>query len=232
MSTRILRNTADRVLYPIHWQTTGGTPTSKEPAPRDEDSGGDRQVEPGAGEGDAALRAELEQHWQRRLQSESDESRRQGEAAGRSRALAEVDELMNRLARTIESVAGHKARLRQEAEREIVELSMSVARRILRRQIMVDEEAILGLVKAALDNTSLREVTDVRVHPQFSDRIAAHLRQLGSPQAIQVIPDQTLELGAVLVETSRGCLDASLETQLDEISLGFADLARGVQRRL
>jgi flagellar assembly protein FliH len=227
MSTRILRNTADRVLYPIHWQTSGGTPTSQEPAPRDDYGANETQAGPKSGDNEAALRAELEQHWQRRLQSECEEARRQGEAAGRQRAMAELEDLLSRLARNIESVAGHKARLRLEAEREIVELSMSVARRILRRQILVDEEAILGLVKAALDNTAMREVTDVRVHPQFSERIAAYLRQLGSPQAIQVIPDPTLEIGAVLVETSRGGLDASLETQLEEISRGFADLVHG-----
>lgn len=231
MSTRILRNTGDRVLYPIHWTTTGGAPTSKEPEPSDDAEELPRPAPVHGGDDEAVLRVELEQSWQRRLHAEVEEARRQGVAAGRQQALAECEELMNRLARSIDIAAGQKARLRQEAEREVVELAMSVARRVLRRQLLVDEEAILGLVKAALENTALREVTEVRVHPQFTERIAAHLRQLGSPQAIQVVADPTLEVGAVLVETARGCLDASLETQLDEISTGFADLVEGRQRR-
>ena len=40
---------------------------------------------------------------------------------------------------------------------------------------------------------------------------------------LPLIADGTLERGAILVETARGKLDASLETQLTEIGRGLAD---------
>lgn len=164
-----------------------------------------------------------DESYQQRLEQQCELAFRQGEAAGRKSAQAEMDETSKALGRAIESAASHKIRLRQEAEREVVSLALAVARRILRRQIQVDEEAILGLVKAAFENANLREVTQVRVHPQFAGVVRNHLLAIGAPVSIQLAGDASLELGGVIVETARGCLDASADTQLDEIGRGFAD---------
>lgn len=156
---------------------------------------------------------------------------KQGEAMGRQSALAEFDEKMKAASRAIENAASHKSRLRQEAERDVVSLALAVARRIVRRQIQVDEEAILGLVKAAFDNASLREITQVRVHPQFVAVVQKHLQSVGAPVSIQLTGDASLELGGVILETARGCLDASADTQLDEIGRGFADAMSMTRRK-
>ncbi len=160
---------------------------------------------------------------QLRLEQQCELAYRQGEVAGRKNAQAEMDEMLKALGRAIESAASHKIRLRQEVERDVVSLALAVARRILRRQIQVDEEAILGLVKAAFENANLREVTQVRVHPQFAEVVRNHLLAIGAPVSIQLTGAPSLELSGVIVETARGGLDASAETQLDEIGRGFAD---------
>ena len=169
--------------------------------------------------------------FQLRLREQSEQSYRQGEAAGRNAAQAELSEKMKALGRAIENAASHKSRLRQEAERDVVGLALAMARRILRRQFQVDEEAILGLVKAAFENASLREITEVRVNPQFAGVVQNHLQSIGAPVSIRLTADGSLELGGVIVETSRGYLDASAESQLDEIGRGFAD-AVSLNRRL
>jgi flagellar assembly protein FliH len=162
---------------------------------------------------------------QLRLKEQYEVAYRQGEAMGRKTAQAELEEKMKGMSRAIENAASHKSRLRQEAERDVVSLALAVARRVLHRQIQVDEEAILGLVKAAFDNASLREITHVRIHPQFVSAVQNHLQSVGAPVSIQLTGDASLELGGVIVETARGCLDASVDTQLDEISRGFRNLS-------
>lgn len=171
----------------------------------------------------AELQRQMEQQFQQRLHTEKTEAFRQGEAAGRKQAAAEFEAVAERMARAIEEVAGHKPRLRLQAERDVVSLALAIARRVLHRQIQMDEEALLGLVKAAFENVALREVTEVRIHPQFVARIQGHLSRIGAPQAIQVKGDPSLETGAMLVETSRGTLDASIETQIEEIGRGLSD---------
>jgi flagellar assembly protein FliH len=77
----------------------------------------------------------------------------------------------------------------------------------------------------------VREITEVRLHPSLAAPVRAHLARIGAPQSIEVREDPSLEPGAVMMETARGTIDASLETQLDEIGRGLADaLGAGGQR--
>jgi flagellar assembly protein FliH len=47
---------------------------------------------------------------------------------------------------------------------------------------------------------------------------------MGLPQKVEVLSDPGLERGAVILDSKRGGLDASVETQLAEIERGLADL--------
>jgi flagellar assembly protein FliH len=50
--------------------------------------------------------------------------------------------------------------------------------------------------------------------------------QMGLPQRVEVIADAGLLPGGVTIESGRGSLDASVDTQLAEIERGFADLVK------
>jgi flagellar assembly protein FliH len=88
----------------------------------------------------------------------------------------------------------------------------------------VDDEAMLGIVKAALQRLDARELHRVRLHPQHADAVTQALAAMSLPRRVEVVADGTLELGAAVFETVRGSLDASVETQLREIERGFVDL--------
>jgi len=167
--------------------------------------------------------AEREARWRAEMEAARKQAFEQGLEEGRRQAGAQLEAVLGRLARSIEEIAGLKARLRIEAEREVVELAVAVARRVLRRELHVDPEALLGLVKAAMEKASQREMTEVRVHPSHAALVRAHLARIGAPEAIEVVADASLEPGAVILETARGTIDASLETQLEEINRGLTD---------
>ncbi len=132
------------------------------------------------------------------------------------------------VARTIEELSGLRQRFRHEAEQDVVALAIAIARRILHRELTVAPEALLGLVKAALEKIELREVHRVRVSRYDAPMVTQYLEKMGLPRPIEVIADPGLLRGAAVLESSRGALDASVETQLAEIERGFADLVRRV----
>jgi flagellar assembly protein FliH len=179
---------------------------------------------PAAGARPAPDPEESERAFAARLQAEKEQAYRQGEAAGRQAALQRLEGDFQQLARAVEEAAGYKPRLRAQAETDVVQLALAIARRILRRELQVDPEAILGLAKAALERVSLREVTEIRVAPAHVEPLTLHLGRLGAPEAIQVLADPALEPGALLLATRSGLADASAHTQLEEISRGFADV--------
>src|SRR5204862_3994370 len=147
----------------------------------------------------AALRrqaAQLQQQFEHQVREAHAAGMREGEAAGRARAAAEVQPVIERLARSMDDLAGMRARLRAEAEADLVQLSLAIARRVLRREIAIDPDALHGLVLAALQKLQAQEIARVRVHPSHVVAIAKCLQQNLNADKIEVIADSSRELGA------------------------------------
>ncbi|HUP03002.1 MAG TPA: FliH/SctL family protein [Bryobacteraceae bacterium] len=173
----------------------------------------------------AARLAQAERECQQREQAAHAAGVREGEAAGRRQGQAELQPEIARLARSIEEMAGLRARFRREAEADLIALAMAIARRVLRREIAVDPEALHGLVLGALEKMQSQEIRRVKVHPSHAAAVAACLKETGGPP-VEVIADAAREPGAVIFESERGNLDASVESQLREIERGLADRLR------
>jgi flagellar assembly protein FliH len=220
MSSRVLLPGDPRPVDPVTWRSVallrqaGATPASAQ------------ETAASAPEQIAAL----ERQWQEKVQEARAAGLREGEAAGRSRAAAEMQPVIERLGRTIEEIAGLRTRLRREAEADTVKLALAIARRVLRREMAVDPEALHGLVLAALEKLELQEVSRVRLHPSQAAAVSAWLRQAGlgtgSGASLEVVEDGACAPGTAVFETARGNLDASVESQLQEIERGLADSLR------
>ena len=163
---------------------------------------------------------------EQRLQAAYQKGFHEGQAGAQKQANAHLDAMNIRLARTIEELSGLKRRFRHEAEEDVVSLALAIARRILHRELTMAPDALLGLVKAAFEKIEVREVHRVRVRPEDAPMVQQHLEKMGPPKRIEVTGDPGLDRGAAILESSRGALDMSVDTQLAEIERGFADLVR------
>ena len=153
---------------------------------------------------------------------------RDGEAAGRAQAQADVRPVVEQLARTVKELAALRPRLREHAEEDLIRLAVAIARRIVRRELTIDPQTIKGLVKAALEQLAATETTRLRVHPEHEATVRAMLSD-GGRGAITVTGDASLGLGDAIFETARGNLDASAEKQLAEIERGLTDRFRSTR---
>ena len=189
-----------------------------------------RQVQPGAvagspgGEAIGRL-AQIEQPNNREQVREARAAGlREGEAAARNGA--ELKRTLDRLAQSIQELAGWRARLRHEAEADLVQLAVQIARRVIRREIAVDPDALRGLVTAALEKLQGQDISRVKVHPSHAALLAACLKQASGGNTVEVVADASREPGTVIFETARGNLDASVDAQLQEIERGLVDRLR------
>ncbi|MCW5978995.1 MAG: hypothetical protein KIT09_13020 [Bryobacteraceae bacterium] len=219
MLSKILDGGDARNAEPIAWRKIGKDAAGA-PAP----GGGGGQKAPDA----AALEARVAQ-LQAEIATREAQAKRagfqEGEAAARKNLEAPYRQAVAQLAAQAGELAGLKKRVRREAEEDLVKLAVAIARRILRRELSADPEAILGLVKAALGRVEAREILRVRIHPEDARTLQACLAELRLDR-VDVAPDPKLGRGAFVIETMRGDLDASIETQLQEIERGFADIVR------
>jgi flagellar assembly protein FliH len=165
-------------------------------------------------------------HVEQRIREAHAAGLREGEALSQRRAAAELQEVLERLGRSIEEISGLRQRLRHEAEHDLVRLALAIARRVLRRELAIDADAIHGLVLGALEKLQSQEICRVRVHPAHEAAVTACLRRLVTGTPVEVLADPSREPGSVVFETGRGSLDASVESQLQEIERGLADRLR------
>ena len=193
-----------------------GASPKAEPQARAVDSGPDY----------AAQIAQIQRQAEQRVREAHAAGVKEGESAGRSRAAAELQPVIERLSRAVEEIAAMRPRLRREAEIEMVKLSLAIARRILRRELAVDPDALHGLVLAALEKLQGQEISRVKVHPSLAASLTACLRKSQAGGVVEVVADPSAQAGAVVFETARGNLDISVESQFQEIERGLTDRLR------
>jgi len=219
MHSKILRGEAALAAEPVVWKRVGPGAAASAAAPG-------HGADPRESAALQARVADLEREIERREQAAFKKGLEQGRAAAGQEAAAQLKPVLERYASTINGLAVYRRQVRREAETDLVKLSVAIARRVLRREMNTDADAMLGLVKAALEKLEGREIERVRVHPADAAAVKQHLDQARTAGRFEVIPESRLERGAAIFETSRGSLDASVETQLDEIQRGLIDRIR------
>src|SRR5262249_4475463 len=110
-------------------------------------------------------------------------------------------------------------------EAEVVQLSLSIARKILHRESQIDPLALTGVVRVALQKLSSDTRVRFRAH---SDEVRFwndnFLTSKDVSLAVEVVGDPSLSQGECTLETDFGTTQISLQTQLKEIEQGFLDL--------
>jgi flagellar assembly protein FliH len=147
----------------------------------------------------------------------------EGNATGREQTKAELQPVLDRLGKTLGELSTLRSRIRRDAEKDLLKLSVMIARRVLHRELTLDPESIEGLIRVALEKMQSREVCRVRTHPDHQHAIKEALERYSNSHKVELIADPSLQCGDVLFETVHGTLDASIESQLREIERGFAD---------
>jgi flagellar assembly protein FliH len=208
MSSKVYQAGDELPVNPLVWRQVGTAPAG--------------EAVPGA----ADQRAQLEAQYRQKAAEAHAAGLREGEAAGRNRAAAELQPVLERLARSTEEIAGMRARLRREAESDVVQLALAIARRVILRELSADPDALRGLVMAAFETLQGQEIARVRVHPSHVALLTSCLEQASGGAPVAVVPDQSREVGSVVFETTRGNLDASVDSQLQEIERGLTDRLR------
>jgi flagellar assembly protein FliH len=154
---------------------------------------------------------------------------RAGEAAlqtARQQMAQECDDIMGRASSSIGDWAQFRVRIRRQMEHDLVRLAVAIARRILHRELQVDPDALLGIVKAAVGKLDARDLHRLVVAPQDAPVIERRLAELSLPVQVELGTDPSLPRGSLILDCSRGQMDASVDTQLEEIDRGLADVVR------
>ena len=157
------------------------------------------------------------------------QARARGWREGQSEAQKAFEEQLTKersnLAHAVAEFAGQRAGYFQKVEAEVVQLALSIARKIMHREAQVDPLLLAGIARVALERIDGSTHVVLHVHPQTAADWRTYLNtQLDAAIRPEILEDSSQPIGSCTLETAMGSAVIGLEVQLKEIENGFLDL--------
>ncbi|MEI6668790.1 MAG: FliH/SctL family protein [Acidobacteriota bacterium] len=139
----------------------------------------------------------------------------QGEKAGQEAGAKRADAMLRRMADTLKELDELRQTVIRQSERQVVQLALSIAHRILRKEVAVDQELTCAMARVALDRLGESSATTVRLNPDDHAAIAAIHGPAWAGRHVTVEADPAVSRGGCLIESPFGFVDASVEAQFE-----------------
>lgn len=149
----------------------------------------------------------------------------QGEKDGRVAAERQSGPLLTALETLLGELDGIRNRIRQHLETEVVELALQVARKVIRHELTVSNDAILCVVKEAMGNMEDPGRIAIRLNPEDLKRIRGAGEQfecvMENRDSLVFEEDPGIECGGCYIQTEFGDIDARIQEQLRAVEEAF-----------
>jgi len=153
------------------------------------------------------------------------EAYKEGYQRGYAEALSQAKLEAERIRSEAKAVLAEARRLREElvaaSEPEVVELAAAVAEQVVHRQLQVEPETVISMVRAALKPLCRREQLVVFVNPRDLELVRSEreaLQQELSEQAcLYFLADPIIAPGGCRIESEGGQVDATVDGQLHRL---------------
>ncbi|MCX7856704.1 MAG: FliH/SctL family protein [Deltaproteobacteria bacterium] len=148
--------------------------------------------------------------YEERVRKIFEEAYAQGEKAGYEMGMKKVEPLIKRLNSYIANIEAFKQEMVKKAEKLALELSFIIAESLILKECSVDKNAVINMVKKALDLCDKRSEVIIKVRSEDASYISTAM------PSIKIVPDDTIGLG-FMIESNFGVIDGTIRTQIEEI---------------
>lgn len=146
---------------------------------------------------------------------------KEGHEQGFMEGQNEVNRLVERVHKIVESVMVRREEILCETEQQIVELVLLMTRKVVKIISENQKTVVLSNVLAALKKIRTRGNITLRVNTEDLKLTTAHvdefIKRIENVNGISVIEDSSVDKGGCIVETDFGAIDARISSQLAEL---------------
>jgi flagellar assembly protein FliH len=147
--------------------------------------------------------------------------RKAGYEEGYAKGMDEVKRLVERTQTMLERAQDKRADILKEAEQEIVDLVLLIARKVIKVISENQREVIIENVKYALRNVRSKGNIIIRVNMADLKLATEHTKEfialVEGAKSVQVVEDSNVDSGGCIIETDFGEIDARISSQLSEL---------------
>ena len=142
-------------------------------------------------------------------------AKQEGYQAGIDKAVSDIEELKSKFA----EFYNYKDALFEKVSGCIMDISVEIAKKIIKKEIEADKDTTISIIKGALEevNRTENKIT-LKVMPKEVEIVKDKLPEIFADNTFEakilVVPDVNISEGGVIIETSNGLIDATVQTQL------------------
>lgn len=145
----------------------------------------------------------------------------QGEKAGRELGEKRFDSVVKSFTEALEGVRRLQEESCQSGEQEMLELVLTIARRVIQKEVSADGRIIVGVIKSALKYVVDRKRVKVRLNPsdlEFASQSRGEIiKEMEGMDTIIIESDEAVARGDAIIESNHGIIDAGIEMHLQEV---------------
>lgn len=154
---------------------------------------------------------------------------KEGHEQGFMEGQNEVNRLVERVHKIVESVMVRREEILCETEQQIVELVLLMTRKVVKIISENQKTVVLSNVLAALKKIRTRGNITLRVNTEDLKLTTAHvdefIKRIENVNGISVIEDSAVDKGGCIVETDFGAIDARISSQLAELESKIMEIS-------
>jgi len=185
-----------------------------------------RLVKEGKSEAERLTSGAAEEGYKRGLEQGLTEGRERGQKEGFESTVAELtprlDATLNAWNEALERWDSERTCMFLEARRDVLELAMQLARKIVHRHVAIDPDIVADQLTSALSFVGKTSSLVVTINPKDRDvldrTMQSILDALGRSEHMTLREDEAISPGGCIVRTEGGRVDASIESQLDRLT--------------
>ena len=143
----------------------------------------------------------------------------QGRREGLQAARSEVDAVLHRMEQIIHGMSEPLKAVEDNVENELLQLSIAIAKQIIRRELQTETGQIIGVVREALSAlpSSARKVR-IMLNPEDAKLVREELIPADDAEMLwSVVEDLSLTRGGCRIESETSRIDASVEARLNSV---------------
>jgi flagellar assembly protein FliH len=158
-----------------------------------------------------------------------EEGREAGRQEGYAEGKVEVERLIERTQVVLERAQDKRGEILVETEREIINLVLLIARKVVKVIAENQREVVVSNVIQALQKVRDRGTIIVRVNlvdlKLTTEHTKEFIQMLEGAKSIQVVEDSTIDPGGCIIETDFGEVDARIASQLAELESRILEIS-------
>lgn len=164
------------------------------------------------------------------IEKAKEEGYMEGFSTGKEQAFQEYRDLIDQTNSIVRRANEEYDAIVAKSDETIINLAIHVAEKILNQKIQEDSKAFLNIVKTAAKELQDQSDISIYLHPNKYSFILEHKQELTqileNNMKLSIYVKEELDIDACIIEHAFGQIDASIDTQLNQIKQILQDVVQ------